>query len=314
MSAGPAETTAAGRGMMLGASALVGTAVLWGSNHVVARGSTEIVPFAAFLFWRWAAALPLLGLAALPALRREAAFIRAHLASLAWLGAMGVGVFSVCLIGGAYHSLAIEVSIINTTTPAWVALITLAATRRTPGAAMLAGLALALGGAVLILTRGDPADLFRIEARLGNLYALTGAIIFAWFTIRLRPFRTRMEALSLTFVTAAAGVVLVLLPFYLASGLMLGRPWLAFRADEAEIALAILAFAALGPGLIGNSLYIYGLSALGPQRAAAFLYLMPIASSILAVIFLGEAFAWYHAAGFALVVAGLLLVNRGPSP
>ena len=179
MGRAPPRWKAAIRATGVGSAALIGTAVLWGSNHVVARGSTETVPFAAFVFWRWAASLPLLGCVALPALRREAGFIRRHLAELALLGAVGVGLFSVLLIGAAYNRLAVEVSIINTITPAWVALIILATTHRAVPVWTAVGLVLAFTGAVLILTRGHTLALLEIEARIGNFYALAASILFA---------------------------------------------------------------------------------------------------------------------------------------
>ena len=37
----------------MGILALLGTAVLWGSNHVVARGANGVVPLSAYIFWRW---------------------------------------------------------------------------------------------------------------------------------------------------------------------------------------------------------------------------------------------------------------------
>ena len=36
----------------LGTLALIATAALWGSNHVVARAAREAVPLPALVFWR----------------------------------------------------------------------------------------------------------------------------------------------------------------------------------------------------------------------------------------------------------------------
>jgi drug/metabolite transporter (DMT)-like permease len=37
----------------LGTIALIVTAALWGSNHVIARATRETVPLPALVFWRW---------------------------------------------------------------------------------------------------------------------------------------------------------------------------------------------------------------------------------------------------------------------
>ncbi|MEZ5904301.1 MAG: DMT family transporter [Geminicoccaceae bacterium] len=143
-------------GPLLGGLALLATATLWGSNHVVARGSTEIVPLAAFVFWRWAAALPILIAVAWPGLRRDWPVLRESWRDLLLLGTVGVGLFSVLLIAGAYYSLAIEVGIISSTTPAWVALIVWLRGRERIAGATIAGLAIAFAGALLVVTRGNP--------------------------------------------------------------------------------------------------------------------------------------------------------------
>ena len=43
---------------------------------------------------------------------------------------------------------------------------------------------------------------------------------------------------------------------------------------------------------------------------AAYTTLQPLLSGILATIFLGETVGWTEAAGFGLIVAGLIQVNR----
>ena len=47
----------------------------------------------------------------------------------------------------------------------------------------------------------------------------------------------------------------------------------------------------------------------GPGRAGLFVNLVPVFGSILAVLLLGEPFAFYHAAGLALVLGGIGLAE-----
>ena len=106
-----------------GAAALILTAALWGSNHVAARAAREAVPLPALVFWRWIPAAVILTIVVWPALRQAWPAIRARLGGLIVGGTVGVGLFSYCLLGGAYQSLAIEVGFINATTPVWVLLL-----------------------------------------------------------------------------------------------------------------------------------------------------------------------------------------------
>jgi hypothetical protein len=54
----------------LGSAALITTAALRGSNHVVARAAREVVPLPSLVFWRWGLASLALLVIALPALRQ----------------------------------------------------------------------------------------------------------------------------------------------------------------------------------------------------------------------------------------------------
>lgn len=301
------------RSAALGVLALTGTAILWGSNHVVARGSTAIVPLTAFIFWRWTLAVPLMLIVAWPALRRHRAVIRENLSDLALLGSVGVGIFSALLIAGAYYSRAVEVSMINATTPAWVALFGLLRREQSLTGRQWGGLALALTGTILILTRGDLTSLAGMESRLGNLLALSAAILFAWFSTRLRRYSGHLPAFALTTVTATLGTAIVTLPMFLVAVLFFGSGVLANTPDGSTRAAAIVLYSALGPTLLGNAFYIYGLSVIGPQRAASFLYLAPVVSSVLAVIYLSEPIRAFHFVGYAMILTGLFMINLGPS-
>ena len=51
---------------------------------------------------------------------------------------------------------------------------------------------------------------------------------------------------------------------------------------------------------------------IGPAKATAFLHLMPVVGSILALIFLGESFATYHIIGFPVVLVGVTIATMWP--
>jgi drug/metabolite transporter (DMT)-like permease len=302
-----------GRAQALGTLALIATAALWGSNHVVARAAREAIPLPALVFWRWLPAVSLLTLVALPALKEARPAIRPRLGELVLGGAIGVGLFSFFLIGGAYQSLAIEVGFINATTPVWVLLLGAWMGGGRLSGSVAWGVALAFAGTLLIISKGDLRALTELRFNLGNVWSLLGAMSFAWFSIRVRAWTTVIAPLPLTVVTAWSGVVVVLLPVYVV-WLMLGGRWLVYSDADLSFALWATAYIGLAPTMLGNLFYLYGVAALGAARAAAFLYLSPLFSAAFSIIWLGERPAWYHAAGFAAIFAGLALIGRTPQP
>ncbi len=293
--------------------ALIATAILWGSNHVAARAIHEALPLASLIFWRWGLALAALLPFAVPGLWRHRAVVRAHAGRIAMLGILGVGLFSLFLYAGAYYSLALEVGLLNATTPVWVVVLTaLAGAPRVTGR-QIVGVFLALAGVVVILMKGSLAGLSGFEFRIGNLWSLLGAMVFAWYTLALGARPVPIPALSLTTLTAGSGFVFVILPVYAGFLLLGGADPLLSLHPPTEVAAAT-AYIAFGPTLVGNLFWIFGASRLGAARAGPFLYLMPLASLVLSVTLLGEPLALFQLVGAAAIVGGLILSNRGAPP
>ncbi|WP_407525856.1 DMT family transporter [Methylobacterium oryzisoli] len=291
----------------LGVAAVVTTALLWGSNHVVARAVRDAVPLPSLVFWRWLIGAALLTLVAAPSLRRAWPFIRDNVGAIAAGGAIGVGLFSFLLLGGAYYSPAIEVGLINATTPVWVALIGSMTGHERLDARMWRGLWVSLGGTLVIIAKGDPMAAVGLTFGWGNVLSLSAAITFAWFSLRVRVWSRSVDALALTVATAWSGILLVMLPVYAAS-LALGGPWFVLPSADPRFAGAAILYTAIGPTMLGNLFYLFGIGHLGPTRAATFLYLSPVFSALLAIGWLGERLAWFHIVGVGMIALGLWMV------
>jgi drug/metabolite transporter (DMT)-like permease len=292
----------------LGICAALATAILWGSNHVVSRAMREIIPLPSFVFWRWFLALLILTFIFRNELLKNRDFISKNAKGLAISGALGVGLFSYLLIGGAYTSPAVEVGLLNATTPIWIALIgILLGIQKTRSLTWL-GLLVSLCGTALVVTRGDLETAKNLTFGLGNILTLSAAIVFAWFSIKIRIYSRECGALVLTIVTAWAGIIIVLLPAYVIS-LAYGLPLIVNEGFSLSGALAGLLYAALFPTMLGNVFFLFGVKSIGPSNTSVFLYLSPVFSALFALEFLNEPLQWFHIAGFCVVVLGLVLIG-----
>jgi drug/metabolite transporter (DMT)-like permease len=58
-----------------------------------------------------------------------------------------------------------------------------------------------------------------------------------------------------------------------------------------------------------------GVGLLGPNRAAPFMYVIPVLATAIAITFLGERLYPFHIVGFALVIGGVIFATyRRPAP
>ena len=76
-------------------------------------------------------------------------------------------------------------------------------------------------------------------------------------------------------------------------------------------ALLAIAYVALFPSLLAYLCFNRGVELIGANRAGQSVHLMPVFGSVLAVVFLDEMFQAFHAVGFALIGAGILLATIG---
>lgn len=292
----------------LGVFAALATAILWGSNHVVSRAMRETIPLPSFVFWRWFLALVILTIMFRSDLLKSQKFIQKNLKSLAISGVLGVGLFSYLLIGGAYTSPAVEVGLLNATTPIWIAVIGIISGVEKTNSLTWIGLLIALVGTALVVTHGEINTVTELSFGLGNLLTLSAAVVFAWFSIKIRIFSKDCGAIVLTIVTAWAGILILLFPAYLAS---LAYGISAIVNDGASIggALAGLCYVALLPTMLGNVFFLYGVKTIGPSNTSVFLYLSPVFSAIFGLAFLHEPLKWFYVVGFIVVVLGLIIIG-----
>ena len=66
-----------------------------------------------------------------------------------------------------------------------------------------------------------------------------------------------------------------------------------------------LAYIAVFPSIVSGVLWLQGIRLGGPALAGICYNFIPVIASVLAVIFLGEAFTAVHLAGIVLVLAGV---------
>ena len=145
-----------------------------------------------------------------------------------------------------------------------------------------------------------PAQVLLDAALKGTVLMLLA--MFAWSLYSVLVKRKPAALGPFAFLTAIlAFAVPVLLPFYVAESI------LAAPMPLTPQALAAVGYLGLFPTAMALLLYNRAVQAIGPNRAGVFNHLTPVFAALLAMLFLGERFAFYHVIGGVLIVAGLYL-------
>jgi drug/metabolite transporter (DMT)-like permease len=287
---------------------LVCCTLMWGSNHVVARGINETVPFEALSFWRWIVAICLLLPFCVKYLKRDLKIMAQHKMSMFLIGFTGVFLFSVVIYLAAYNTTAVNTGLLNATTPIWVLLFAALLTADKPRLGQWLGVLVAGAGTATIIAKGDPSVFARMDFVLGDVLAMMSAMVWAAYSMFLKRAPKGVHPLSLVFVSALIGLCF-LTPLYVWALVVDGKPFFT-SLDPVWPDMIKIFYIGAGPAFLGYMFWNRGVSLVGPAKAGVFMYLIPVCSSGLAIAFLGEALHLYHLAGIVLIVSGIWLVTR----
>ncbi|MCX7030083.1 MAG: DMT family transporter [Spirochaetes bacterium] len=157
------------------------------------------------------------------------------------------------------------------------------------------GIALSVAGTFL-LVRGSIAA----GSLAGDLFMFGACLAWVAYNMLSRDLHRSLSDLAITAWQAIFGTAaLVLL------ALTERRFWVPLTVPV----ILNLAFLAVFSSAVGNFLYVYSLSRLGPAVVTPFLNLVPVVSAIGGVTLLGEQLDAWQIAGGAVIVAGVVLVR-----
>ena len=265
------------------------------------------IPPVALAFWRWLLAAAVL----LPFTWREITgrlgAVRRYLALLAALGLSGVGTFNTLSYIALTGTEAINAMLVVSLAPLAIFVAAFLIDGERPDRRRLAALAVSLTGVVVIAARGDLSALLSLRLNPSDGIVLLAVLGWGVYSVLLRriPAGT-LSPLAMLTVTVLFGLAL-LLPSWIAEMALTGATP---RADL-PTALAVI-YAALAASVGAYLCWNNGVALIGPSAAGPFLHLQPVFGTVLAMLLLGEVPQPFHAAGFTLVLAGVVLAGRAP--
>src|SRR6266508_4014731 len=274
-------------------------AVVWASTSPAIKYllDTLQVPALAIAFWRdafMAAACGLVLLAVRPSLLRVS---RRDMRGFALTGAISVGVYhalwvtSIALNGAAVATVLIYTFPTFVTIGAWLLF------REPIRRPQIAALALALIGCALVVRAYDPVVL-RVSW-VGALVGLSTGMAHAGYVLfSQRAVQSHSPWTSLAYTMLFGALSLLAMTLLLAPGEL-------FAIGESAAPWLVLIALALGPTLIGYALFTSALRHIPGRIASLIAVVEAPASTLLAVLLLGERLEWLQLLGLALILGAI---------
>jgi drug/metabolite transporter (DMT)-like permease len=276
-------------------------AASFGGNWVAARiVNFQVAPFA-LSFWRWAIAAAVLLPFAAAQLREDAPVIRRNLPILTVFGAIGAGGFTLLGYWGVSNTTAVNATLLNSSLPLFVVPLSWLLLGLTVSRMQLLGIVFSLAGVITIVSAGNPQALAQLTLNPGDFLILGAAFLWAVYTVMLK-WRPPLGALSFLFMTVVTAAAMSL-PFY-AWEMATGKTTIVTPA-----VFATIGYLAVFPSIVAYVCWNQAVATVGPNVAGFFNPIIPVFGVLFAVVLLGEPLRSYHVAGFALVLAGVILTS-----
>ncbi len=275
----------------------------WGASFVATKVVLRQASLLTVIALRFG--MGVLVLAVVVAARREFRWPgRSDVGWLVLLGLNGVTVHQLLQASGLVTTTATNSGWIVALTPIFAALLAWLILREPFGRVQVLGLAIALLGAWLVISRGQLSrGLLNIPATPGDFLVLLSSPNWALFTVLSKRIVGRLPpALTLMYVMLAGWLAIV--PLFVLSGGLNQVPHLTGAGWGGVLFLGLLC---------SGVAYVFWYDALdvaGASQVAAFLYIEPFVTLIVAAGVIGEAITWASLVGGAIILLGVWLVNR----
>jgi drug/metabolite transporter (DMT)-like permease len=297
-------TNASGSAARTTAFLLLALATLfWAGNWVLGRALREVFEPNALNLWRWLIAALALAPFALPRLRGNMGAIRRSAGLLVVLALLGVALFQSLIYTGLKTTTAVNAVLLNSSFPAFMLLCSWVVERERATRRQVTGMLISLAGILVILSRGELSSLARLEFHSGDALILLAMPVWGVYSVLLKRRPPELDGIAFLFLISVIGVLLLIPAFAV-------EAWFAPPRWPGAEGIAALLYVGLAASVGAFICWNRGVAVVGANAAGFTIHLLPAFGTLLAIVFLGESFRPFHAAGIATILAGVLVATR----
>jgi drug/metabolite transporter (DMT)-like permease len=291
------------KNIYIGIGLAVLATLIWSGNFIVARGVIKEIPPVSLSFYRWLFAAIILFPFAYKQFKKEWNAIKQSWHYLFWVSLSGIALFNTFVYVGGHYTSAINLALIGTTSsPIMANILARIFLKEKIGWFKIIGITLCITGVLFLLAKGDFSNLLTFQFSEGDLWVLLAAFCFAVYNTLVRKKPVTISASSFLLTIFCLGTIL-LLPFFI---------WEHNYSQPVVWSMNlvwVIAYLSIGASVICFWIWNISIQKLGAGRTALFGNLIPIFSSIEAVLWLHERFTFNHVISMGLVLTGLVIAN-----
>ena len=218
---------------------------------------------------------------------------------------LGITINQLLFVKGLSLTYSIHASLLMLTTPILITIMAAWILKERLNFFKIAGLALGIGGAVILVSSRDNSGNAN-DVLLGDILVILNAIAYTFYFILVKPLMQRYNPIAIIRIIFSLGFFMML-PFC----------WQEYSdinfssfTVQAWIAISIITFTGTFLAYLFN---IYGIKVLGASMAGTYIYSQPLFAAAIAMIFLNEGFTWMKILAATCIFLGVYLTNKKTS-
>ncbi len=282
---------------------LVASSFFWSGNFFTGKVASlyNLTPFK-LSFLRWSLAFLILLPFTYKKIIKDYEKYKNNLPFLILTSILGVTIFNSFTYLSLETSMVINSSIMASITPLLIIFFSWAIFKTPTNFMQFFGIILSIIGVLLIISKANLNNLLNLNFNIGDLWML-GAV-FAWglYSVLLKKIDSTLSQLATLEVMIFIGLIFIF-PFYFLE--VKNSSYLPKDSTEIFMISYVAIFASITSFFAWNK----GVAILGANKASLFLHLIPVFSSMWAIIFLGENFSLFHLLGTIFIILGIILSN-----
>ena len=286
-----------------GAALAVITTIIWSGNYVIAKGISMEVPPVSLSFYRWDLASICIAPFAFKKFNQEKRLILQNKQYIFWTALTGVTIFNTFIYLAGHYTSAINLALIGTTSsPVFITILAAIFLKEHISRPRVIGMVICIVGILFLISHGNLQTLARFRFSKGDVLILISAFTFSIYNILVRKKPAAISPLVFLFTIFTVGTI-CLFPFYIFE-ILHSAPvkW------NTHIVVIIL-YLGIGNSIIAFFCWNASIQKLGASGTGLFGNLIPVFSTVEAVLFLGEQFTTVHLISGLLVIGGLVIAN-----
>jgi drug/metabolite transporter (DMT)-like permease len=279
------------------------TVLIWSGNYVVAKGISADIPPVSLAFLRWSVACVGISFLAFNKFKKEWPIVKKHLPYFFVTALTGIAIFNTFIYLAGHYTSAINMALIGTTVaPIFTNIFAHYYLKEKASIQRVLGMAICFGGIVLLISKGSWATLQAFTFSKGDVLMFISAFAFAIYSTLNRKKPLGVAPIVFLAVNFFMGTAM-LLPFTIWE--QLHTTAIVWTSNK----IAIIAYIGIGNSVIAFLFWNLAISKIGASKTVIFSSLMPIFSTIEAIIFLNEQFTVVHAMSGVIVMVGIAVAN-----